>query len=105
MQDKVEYFDVELNEMFILPVFDETSAEMLKANHDDAIYRAMFASLVKLSTRPSWEHIPCFQINDTVFEIDRQGHEEHYDNCLSYFTLIEEYEICVELVALCEHLK
>jgi hypothetical protein len=105
MKDTIEYYDVILKEDFIIPVFDNVTPEELKAKYDRDVYGAMAAALEKLAVRPDWDRIPCFQMNDVVFEIDRSGYTEHLQNCVTYYTSTEEYETCAKLMRLDETLK
>lgn len=101
MVDTIEYYDDELDETFIIPVFDDCrSPEEFKVTNDDAVYRAILKSLTTLSIRTDVESIPCFQISNTIFEVDRIGHSEHLENCITYFTETEEYELCAILASL-----
>ena len=104
MGNTVEYCD-ELGETFNIPLFDDCSPADFKIMNDDAVYRAILKSLTTLSDRKDRESIPCFQINDTIFEVDRIGHEEHLKNCIIYFTKIEEYELCTILTSLKDKLS
>jgi hypothetical protein len=100
MGNTIEYYDDELDETFVIPVFDDCAPEDFKVINDDAVYRAILKSLTTLSTRTDRESIPCFQINSTIFEVDRIGHREHLENCMIYFTKTEEYELCAILASL-----
>jgi hypothetical protein len=105
MKDIIEYYDVQLKETFNLPVFDYVTPEELKAKYDRDVYGAMFCALEKLASRPDWNNIPCFQMNDVIFDIDREGYFEHLQNCVTYYTSTEEYEMCTRLMSLDETLK
>ncbi len=105
MADTIEYYDVILEEQFTIPVFDNVTPEELKAKYDRDVYGAMYVALDKLAARPDWNNIPCFQMNDVIFEIDRDGYEDHLQNCVIYYTSTEEYEKCAKLMSLKETLK
>lgn len=100
MKGTLNYFDKELKEQFIIPAFQDVTPEILREEYDDSVYRAIYAALERLATRPDWNKIPCFLMNDVIFEIDRDEYTEHYNNCLAYFTESEEFEICAHLVRL-----
>ena len=94
------YYDIILKETFNIPVFDEVTPKELREHYSDTVYRAMYEALQRLAARPDWNRVPCFQMNDILFEVDRDAYHEQLSNCLNYFTEIEEYEICADLVSL-----
>lgn len=102
---RTKYYDIILEETFDIPVFDNVTPEDLRELYDDTVYRAMYAALQKLATRPDWDNVPCFQMNDVIFEVDRYEWPSQLGNCLNYFTQSEEYEICADLVRLQETLE
>jgi hypothetical protein len=100
MKRHLTYFDEILQADFKIPAFEEVTPSILREEHDDEVYRAIYTSLARLEINPDWNKIPCFSMNGVIFEIDRGNHEEHLNNCLSYFTGSEEFEICAHLVRL-----
>lgn len=102
---EITYYDDELDREFIIPSFENVTPELLREQFDDSVYRAIMASLEELASRSEWKHVPCFSMNGVIFEIDRGLHEEHLNNCLSYFTRTEEYELCSKLVSLKDKLS
>jgi hypothetical protein len=97
---RTEYYDIILKETFDIPVFDNVTPEDLRSEYDDTVYRAIYQALQKLAVRPDWDNVPCFQMNDVIFEVDRDDYVDQLTNCLNYFTQTEEYEICADLVRL-----
>lgn len=100
MHGIITYFDNDLQEEFSIPAFEDVTPTDLREKYDDAVYRAIYESLIRLAANSEWAAIPCFSMNGVIFEIDRGEHEEHYKNCLNYFTKSEEFEICAHLVRL-----
>jgi hypothetical protein len=100
MRSTLIYFDNDLQEEFSIPAFEDVTPSTLREKYDDAVYRAIYEALIRLAANSEWGAIPCFAMNGVIFEIDRGLHEEHYKNCLNYFTASEEFEICAHLVRL-----
>lgn len=101
----IEYYDNDLEQNIkILKFEDNISQDKLEIIYKDELQRASFKALEMLSTT-SFEQVPCFMIQDNLFEIDRNQYEEHLLECLNYFTDIEDYELCDKLVSINEKLK
>jgi len=100
MHGTLNYFDNDLQEEFSIPAFEDVTPTILRENYDDAVYRAIYESLIRLAANSEWKAIPCFSMNGVIFELDRAEYKEHFKNCLNYFTGSEEYDICAHLVRL-----
>jgi len=95
----VEYYDKHSGETFNIPIYNVEPYE-LKEKHNRSVYKAICVSINLLADRPDLNTMPCFQINDVIFEIDRSSYENNLKECITYFTSTEEYEICAKLVLL-----
>jgi hypothetical protein len=97
MKEIMKYHDLLLNIELEIPVFIDVTPDTLKDEHNDDVYRAMLASIKLLESNPQWENVPCFMMNDLIFEIGRGEIIRHINSCIEYFLLIEEYLTCAEL--------
>lgn len=97
-------WDSELGREFTIPELeileDETSEEFIerhRANIAMAIYMA-----AKLLIENEYERAPIFAVQgeDVVFYLDKEETDKSVAQCLEYFTEIEDYEKCSELVQL-----
>lgn len=97
-------WDSELGREFTIPeleiIGDESSEEFIarqRANIAMAIYVA-----AKLLIENEWDRAPIFAIQgeDVVFYLDKEETGKSISQCLEYFTEIEDYEKCSELLKL-----
>ena len=60
---------------------------------------------IRVMLENSFNHVPCFSIQDLIFEIKIEEVHEKIDECLSYFETTEDYETCTELIRMRNFLK
>jgi hypothetical protein len=99
MKREVEYYDIPLDRNFTLLALDGGVTEKeLMIDYKDDIHRAIFKALEYVLSNSELDRVPCFLINEHVFDICVEDYHEHASTCLKYFSSIEEYEKCAVLV-------
>ena len=97
----IEIIELEWEDkIYVIPEFSEVDADDLKLKYRDDVFSAIYSGLVYMLSDSTVERIPCFILNEVVFEIDLEGAQDHIINCIEYFTEIEEYEKCSILINL-----
>jgi hypothetical protein len=96
-----EQWDSETERSFTIPEFDLTStetAEEFALRNRDAITRALSES-VFIMAEHGYSRVPILTIKgeDVVFYLDESEFKRSVEQCIEYFTEIEEYEKCMEL--------
>jgi hypothetical protein len=97
MKKEVRYYDVLLKAEFDILALDDTTEEDLMLKYKDDIHRAVYKALKFSMEHNVLDRVPCFLINDNVFDICIDEYKQHVDTCLKYFLSIEEYEKCAML--------
>lgn len=99
MKTYIKYYDKISGTIFNILSFDDKTTEddiYIKYKHD--MYKKIYESLSILSKEPAWDSVPCFSLDDQIMRIKKDDVMEHLNNCLDYFTQIEEYEKCSDLI-------
>lgn len=99
-------YDEELDLDFEIPELDSPLEELLtdgvmNNNHE---IRVALASALHHGITMKYERVPVFAVKDSefVFTLFNTEYLEQVDKCISYFSGIEEYELCADLQRLKE---
>ena len=102
--DFIEQYDEENDYYFEIPEIeiatDQTIEDFLNSEDAD-LYAALLSALYNAITL-GFDTVPVFAVKyeDNIVNINREEYPESLDNCLKYFTKLEEYELCQVLADL-----
>ena len=104
MMQFIEEYHEELDVMVPIPVLALKAGETMEEfsiRERDTISRAI-AAAVELIVKFDVETMPCFAIKDTdvIFNTNRTEAVYSVDQCIQYFSEIEDYEKCARLLNL-----
>lgn len=104
MMTFIEEYHEELDVMVPIPVLALKAGETMEEfsiRERDTISRAI-AAAVELIVKFDVETMPCFAIKDTdvIFNTNRTEAVYSVDQCIQYFSEIEDYEKCARLLNL-----
>lgn len=93
--------DPETGKTYRIPMLEfigSESAEDFARRHKDSLIRSLAKSIETLIEQ-DLQRVPIFTIReiDLVFYLDRKELSQSVDQCIEYFTEIEEYEECIKL--------
>lgn len=102
----IDQYDEELDTSFEIPEFDTAGYRSLDEYTSDnaALVQAAILSALHSGLSLGIDHVPVFAIKGTdfVIEMERVEYAEKLEECMNYFTSIEEYEMCSVLQELKE---
>lgn len=89
----INHKDPETGKTWKIPLFEVENPDDLRFLHRDDVYSAIKTSLIRMSENKI-NRVPCFAIDELVFELTPDSIEENLGMCISYYEEIEEYETC-----------
>ena len=104
MMKFIEEYDEDSDTTFLIPEFEITGSTDIQGYVDsnrDLVTRAI-AAAIDLMVAFEIDTVPCFAIKgtDIIFKLNRSEAVYSVDQCIQYFSEIEDYEKCAKLVNL-----
>lgn len=94
----------EVNSVVSLPEIDLTGWPSIEdwMIHNNHLICDIIAGAIDLALAESWDKAPAFTIkgSDAIILIDRSEFKHKLNTCLEYYTIVEEYESCTEILNL-----
>ena len=93
--------DPETGQTYRIPLLEflgSGSAEDFATRNKDVLIRSL-ANAIEILVNQRLQRVPIFTIReaDLVFYLDRKELDQSMNQCIEYFTEIEEYEECIKL--------
>jgi len=95
----ITHKDPDSGKSWEIPLFEVDHPDDLRFLHRDDVYSAIKTSLVRMSEN-NLSRVPCFAIDELIFELTPESIKENLGMCVSYYEEIEDYETCSLLTTL-----
>jgi len=95
----ITHKDPDTGKSWEIPFFEVDHPDDLRFLHRGDVYSAIKTGLVRMSEN-KLSKIPCFSIDDLIFELNLESVGENLSMCISYYEEIEDYETCSFLTSL-----
>jgi hypothetical protein len=96
----IEHYDEDLDTIFEIPELDltgfESFDEFMESAESPAILHPAVLSALHTAAELEITHVPVIAIagSDLVVELEEAAYLEKLEECLQYYSELEEYEIC-----------
>jgi len=98
--NQINHID-ETGKEWVLPFFEIEDINDLHLKYRGEVYQAIKDSILEMMALRI-KRIPSFSAGELIFELNLDNINEQLDACISYYSEIEEYEICSQLLNLKE---